>query len=198
MKKIFLFFFVCLTVSPATDAQSIIHTKEWKKLAASLKNQDWKVATELSLTMLNKAISNNPDADDAARLRYLCIYSEAGLMTYSELPKSQELKKVIGFTGQRVILPPRPISLTRNYNSIRLVHGKTDSLSATVVNKNSTAIFSFEYFLFDTPWPADDFKKRAGKLCTVEGTIRSISVEGTDIFPSFRIILDHCVAKLEK
>lgn len=162
-----------------------------------LKQENWQAANDMSLAMLNKVARDNQN-DDAALLRYLYIYSEAGLMTLNELPKSEEIKKVIGFTGQRVILPPRPISLIRDYNSIRMVHGKTDSLSTTVVNKNGTSIFSFEYFIPGKPWPVEDFKKNAGKLCTIEGTIRSISVEGEDIFPNFRIILDHCVAKMEK
>jgi hypothetical protein len=42
----------------------------------------------------------------------------------------------------------------------------------------------------------DDFKNNVGKICRLGGTIRSINVEG-NMFPRFRIIVDHGTARME-
>ena len=199
MKKIILFLFLSLVLLTTAKSQAVMQTKEWKELITNLQNENWQVANELSLSMLNKITKDGPPDDVAsALLRYMNIRSEAGLMTLEEVSKAEAIKKVVGFTGQMIILPSHPISLKRDFNSIRLVHGKSDSLSITASNKNATVIFSFEYIILDKPWPVDDFKNNAGNKYRLGGIIRSITVEGSDIFPSFRIILEHGMAEMEK
>ncbi len=196
MKIIITIFFLLLAFLSRTNAQSVTHSKEWKDLITSLQNENWQVANELSLSILNKITKDSPDDVASAILRYMYIYSEAGLMNSNKVTKSEALKNVVGFTGQMVILPSHPISLKMDFNSIRLANGKTDSLFITSTNKDATSIFSFEYIVMNKQWPLDDFKNSAGSICRLGGTIRSISVEG-NMLPRFRIVLDHGIAKME-
>jgi hypothetical protein len=196
MKRFIVFLFLSLTFISNAISQTIIHTTEWKELMTSLKNENWQDANTLSLSILNK-IPKDGDGDvAAAMLRYMYIFSEAGLMNLNKVTKSEALKCVVGFTGQWVILPSHPISLKRDFNSVRLVNGKTDSLFITSTNVDATSIFSFEYIILDEKWPIDDFKNNVGDRCRLGGTIRSISVEG-NMFPRFRITLDHSTARME-
>ena len=166
-------------------------------MITSLQNEDWQNANTLSSSLLNK-ISKEEQGDPAAcMLRYMYIFSEAGLMNLNKVSQSDALKKVIGFTGQMVILPAHLISLKNAFNSIELVNDKTDSLFITATNIKATSIFSFEYIILDSKMSLDDFNNHVGQKCRLGGIIRSISVEG-HIFPRFRLIIERGIAKIEK
>jgi len=178
-----LFFTVVKAQSPITES------KEFNDLITSLQNEDWQNANKLSLTCLKKVPENDKDNADAALLRYMFIYSEAGLMNDQKVSKSQALKNIINFKGQLIILPGHPVALKYALNTIQLVNNKTDSLFITATNRNGTDIFSFEYVILKDKWPIDDFKNQDGKAYRLAGIIQSLSVEG-NMLPRFRIIID--------
>lgn len=178
-----LFFTVVKAQSPTRES------KDFSDLITSLQNEDWQNANKLSLACLKEVPENDKDNVDAALLRYMFIYSEAGLMNDQKVSKSQALKNIINFKGQLIILPGHPVALKYALNTIQLVNNKTDSLFITATNRNGTDIFSFEYVVLKDKWPIDDFKNQDGKVYRLGGIIKSLTVEG-NFLPRFRIIID--------
>lgn len=193
MKRIILSLCLSLLVFANTQAQSLTHSKDWNTLLGLFEKEDWQAANKLSLTILNKTPKKQRDGADAAKVRYMYIYSEAGLMNIKKATKTEALKKVSGMTGRMVTLPGHPVSLKDDFNSIRKSDHETDSLFVTATNKAATSIFGFEYIILDNKWTKDDLKANAGKIFRISGTLRSIKVEG-NMFPRFRILIDHGTA----
>lgn len=188
MRKIFLII-AMLPFMTRANAQSVRETPEWHQLLQSLHDESWKNADSLSFLLLNKAGNDEKEQPVVATLRYMYIYSEAGLMSLRKITQAQALKNVAGFIGKSVALPAHPIVLGRGSNSIQMVNEKTDSLFIVSTDKNATSIFSFEYVILNDKWPLDDFKNSAGKMFRLGGKIQSIKTEG-NIFPRFRIIIE--------
>jgi hypothetical protein len=189
MKPVILSLFALLFFTVVKAQSPIRESKDFSDLITSLQNEDWQNANRLSLSCLKKAPENDKDNVDAALLRYMFIYSEAGLMNDQKVSKSQALKNIINFKGQLIILPGHPVALKYALNTIQLVNNKTDSLFITATNRNGTDIFSFEYVILKDKWPIDDFKNQDGKAFRLGGIIKSLTVEGNFI-PRFRIIID--------
>jgi hypothetical protein len=194
MKKIVLFALLIFAFLSNAGAQSFTHTESWKKLISALQNENWQAANTLSLSVLNKIPKSEQDGAGAALVRYMYIFSEAGLMNLNKVTKTEALKKVIKFKGHMVILPSHPVSLKNDFNSIRKSENKTDTLFITSTNKAATSIFSFEYIALTDKWPDDDFKNSVGKMYRLGGMLRSITVEGS-MFPRFRIVIDNGIYK---
>jgi hypothetical protein len=171
------------------QSSSITGSKDFKDLITSLQNEDWQNANNLSLACLKKIPENDKDNVDAALLRYMFIYSEAGLLNDQKVSKTQALKNIISFKGQLIILPGHPVALKYALNTIQLVNNNTDSLFITATNRAGTDIFSFEYVALKDKWPIDDFKNQDGKAYRLAGIIKSLTVEG-NFLPRFRIIID--------
>jgi hypothetical protein len=189
MKPVILSLFALLFFTVVKAQSPIRESKDFSDLITSLQNEDWQNANRLSLSCLKKAPENDKDNVDAALLRYMFIYSEAGLMNDQKVSKSQALKNIINFKGQLIILPGHPVALKYALNTIQLVNNKTDSLFITATNRNGTDIFSFEYVILKDKWPIDDFKNQDGKAFRLGGIIKSLTVEG-NFLPRFRIIID--------
>ena len=191
MKKFFLVI-LFLPFLMRANAQSVRETRQWRQLLQTLQDENWKDADSLSFFLLNKSAKNEQEEPAIATLRYMYIYSEAGLMSLRKRTQAQALKNVAGFTGKYIALPAHPIVLGKGSNSIQMVSEKTDSLFVVSTNKAATAIFSFEYIILGDKWPVDDFKNSAGKMFRLGGKIQSIQVEG-NMFPRFRIIIEEGV-----
>ncbi|HEY9000421.1 MAG TPA: hypothetical protein VIM89_03635 [Mucilaginibacter sp.] len=172
MKKIILLFILLPGFLLNVHAQSLTETKEWDNLIQSLQDEKWKDANDLSTSLLNKTPKNDPDDNIAALLRYMYIYSEAGLLNAHKFTQKEALKNVIGFTGKRIILPAHPVALKNAFNSIQMVNEKTDSLFITATNSDATQIFSFEYIILNSKWSTDDFKNNNGKFYRLTGIIK--------------------------
>ena len=170
-------------------AQSITTDEEWGKLIGFLSAEQWDGANSLSLQFLKRIPDANKDGNEAAVLRYMYIYSEAGLMNERKVTKAEAQKKVSAHVGHRVVLASHPLTSKEGFNSIQLVNDKTDTLVVSAANRKATQIFSFEYILPKKAFPLDEFKNNEGKVYEVIGRIKSINVEG-NMFPRFKIFID--------
>lgn len=189
MKPITLLLLALLFCGNLKAQSKVTESKDFNDLITSLQNEDWQNANKLFLACLKEVPENDKDNVDAALLRYMFIYSEAGLMNDQKVSKSQALKNIINFKGQLIILPGHPVALKYALNTIQLVNNKTDSLFITATNRNGTDIFSFEYVVLKDKWPIDDFKNQDGKVYRLGGIIKSLTVEG-NFLPRLRIIID--------
>jgi hypothetical protein len=135
----------------------------------------------------------DPEDPTAALLRTMYIHSEAGLLNAAKVTQAEAIKAVKGFTGKIIILPGHRVALKWALNTIQMVNEKTDTLFVTETNRKGTDIFAFDYVILNNKWTKDDLKANAGKIFRISGTLRSIKVEG-NMFPRFRILIDHGVA----
>ena len=178
---------VCLA---SAKAQSITETKDWADMITSLQNENWQNANKLSIVCLKMVPKSAEEDFEASLLRYIFIYSEAGLMNLNKVSQAQALKAVKDFAGHQIVLPAHPVTLKNAFNSIAMKNDSTtDTLSICATNSAATDIFSFEYITMKEKWPIEDFKNAVGKNYRLSGLLKSISVEG-HMFPRFRIIID--------
>jgi hypothetical protein len=189
MTKNITFILLFLLTLTSVRAQSITNSKEWSDLINNLENENWQKSDSLSLICINKIPKSEMEGVEASLLRYMYIYSEAGLINARIITKSQALSHVKNLTGHSIILPAHPITLKEAFNSIEMVNDKTDSLAITATNIAATEIFCFEYVIMKDKWPIDNFKAEAGKNYRLGGLIKSINVEG-NMLPRFRLILE--------
>jgi hypothetical protein len=182
-----LLLLVCLA---SAKAQSITETKDWADMITSLQNENWQNANKLSIVCLKMVRKGAEEDFEASLLRYIFIYSEAGLMNLNKVSQAEALKAVKDFAGHQIVLPAHPVTLKNAFNSIEMKNDSTtDTLSICATNSAATDIFSFEYITMKEKWPIQDFKNAAGKNYRLSGLLKLISVEG-HMFPRFRIIID--------
>jgi hypothetical protein len=189
MKRIILASFLILSLLSNAGAQSLMQTQEWRDLINNLQTENWQDANTKSLSLLNTMPNAGADDVTAALLRIMYIHSEAGLLDSNKVTQDEALKAVKGFTGKLIILPAHRVALKWALNTIQMVNEKTDTLFVTETNRQGTDIFAFDYVIPTNKWPIEDFKNSDGKLYSLGGIIKSITVEG-HMLPRFKIIIE--------
>lgn len=166
-----LFFSICSAQKRRTPAGTIksqptetlavaeISDAEWKILTAALQAEEWTKAAALAAQYLKRLTTDN-DKKQLAQLRYFYLYGLAGeILAFSDAKLSieeeaawTELNEAVGnFTNKEFILPPHQFSsdCKKSVNYICAARDNDHALRITETNRSGTAIYSFDYILFD-------------------------------------------------
>jgi hypothetical protein len=197
MKKTILLLLLSLFATfIQVDAQELVSADQFNKLISYLEKEDWTEAAKLSESCLKQIPADKIDDDAPAIIRYMFLTSEAGLMNEGKLSQQQALKNVKDFEGHTLTLPSLYISTKSGFNYLQPSENKTDTLHITYTNRKATDIFAFESLVPLKPISMEEFSSQNGKLCTVSGWLKKISVEG-NILPRYRILIEKTVIGLK-
>lgn len=158
---------------------------DFNLLIQHLSSEDWEKSEKLSKQLLDIAEANNIMEMEAKVLRYMYIYSTAGLLNEKKLTKDQALKNIKFLQSKEMIMPSHPFKSNCYSNCTHLDEENPDTFFTGVNNKNATQIFSFEYVKIKDgiKEPKSELE---GKYITLKGILNEISVDG-NMFPRFTL-----------
>ncbi len=154
-------------------------------LLANLDKENWEVTEKLSSDLLRYADSK-PNLDlEAKGLRYMYLYSVAGLLNEKKLTKEKALEKIKPLKGKEMIMRILPFNSSCYINCIHLDKDRKDTFFSGVNNNNGTQIFSFEYVTIKNGISESEAELE-GKYISLRGKLNEIFVEGITL-PRFKL-----------
>lgn len=186
MKKQIIFallFISCFCFAQKND-NAELKTK-YNLLLQYLSNEDWVKSEKLSKELLNITEANNEMETEAKVLRYMYIYSTAGLLNDKKLTKDQALKNVKFLQSKEMIMASRPFKNNCYSNCTHFDREKPNTFFTSANNKNATQIFSFEYVKIKNRIKETESELQ-GKYITLRGILNEISVDG-NMLPRFTL-----------
>lgn len=160
---------------------TVIPDREWGVMIDYLKSENWERSAFYATGLMRRLRTDN-DKKQIAQLRYFYLYSLAGqiLKFHDAGKKPQEEaawleldKAVTDFTGKEFILPAREYRSICNNNTgfICRVEKNEKAFRTAAINKEATAIHSFDYVLFDQKV---DLTQYADKQFFLGGTLKRV------------------------
>lgn len=184
MKAILTTLFLSLCM--ITYAQKINFGEHYDKLMEELNAENWKEAERDCNLLLNFVESVDSMETEQKVLRYIYIYSTAGLLNEKKISKEVALKKVLFLKGKEMIMPTHPFNSKCYVNCTHLAEDQPNTFFSGVNNSKGTQIFSFEYVKMKNPIE-DSITMLEGKYVTLKGELSEVSVEG-NMFPRFKLL----------
>ena len=182
VKLIILFF----TISGYS--QSVINENfenNFNDLLQNLNNENWIKAEKLSTDLLNFAEKIDTMDTEKKVLRYIKIYTVAGLLNEKSITKKEALEKTEYLKGKEMIMPAHPFNSKCFVNCTHLKEDEENTFFSGVNNQNGTQIFSFEYVKIKDKIK-ETKEELEGKFIVLKGKLNEISIEG-NMFPRFKL-----------
>lgn len=174
MKRIFccIILAACFLTAFAQQPRptSTVTDDDFQKVLVAVSNEDWDTAFALS----SKFLKQMKDVDKRlVRLRYIYLYSAAGMVTNGKMEFDDFAKSTKEFVGKEVECPFRPITLECRgaFNFICPSNEKQDRVTVAASNKTATSILAFEYTQLKEPF---DFAHHQDEAASIYGTIDAI------------------------
>lgn len=188
MKKLFLsllLFTIPFVVFSQKISKEDFET-EYTLLLENLSSENWKEAEKTASELLKRIENDTLFSHENKVLRYIFIYTNAGLLNQKVISKEEAYEKIKLLKGKELIMPAHPFSANSYINVTRLAENDKSIFMSMVNNANGTQLFSFEYVTIE-----DGIKETAaelnGKLIVLSGTLEEISVEG-NMLPRYKLI----------
>jgi len=150
-----------------------------------LSSEDWGKSEKLSKQLLDMTDEDDTMETQTKVLRYMYIYSTAGLLNEKKLSKEKALKNITFLKSKEMIMPSHLFNSNCYSNCTNLNDETPDTFFTGVNNKNATQIFSFEYVKIKNGIK-ESKSELEGKYITLRGVLNEISVEG-NILPRFKL-----------
>ena len=154
-------------------------------LLENLNNENWIKAEKLSTDLLNFAEKNDTMDTEKKVLRYIKIYTVAGLLNEKSITKKEALVKTEYLKGKEMIMPAHPFNSKCYVNCTQLNEDEENTFFSGVNNQKGTQIFSFEYVKIKDKIK-ESKEELEGKLIVLKGKLNEISVEG-NMLPRFKL-----------
>ena len=189
MKQTFvkLIMIFCTISCYSQDVTNENFKTNFNNLLEKLNEENWKDAEKLSTDLLNFAEKVETVNTEKKILRYIKIYTVAGLLNEKSITKKEALERTEYLKGKEMIMPAHLFSSVCYVNCIHLNEDEQDTFFSAVNNQKGTQIFSFEYVKVK-----DKIKEKKeeleGKIIVLKGKLNEITVEGT-MFPRFKLKL---------
>jgi len=147
-----------------------VSDQQGQQLLASVGNENWQSAFELSGTYLKDM---KDDDERLPRLRYIYLFTAAGKVCEHQMSFEDLEKITTGFAGKQIIFPWRPIATDDNSPKLNAIKRQKESenLFVAATNKEGTTVHDFEYIKLAEPF---DLKSHNGELASVSGLIDSV------------------------
>lgn len=200
MKKIAFLLFLALAsaCSPKTTGESSeegLTEYEWDQIIGALIGDNWAEAHRLAERYLPRFAKNDPGGE-ASRLRYMYIYSLAGLVGERTVGREAALKKVQKFVGKRVEMPSHPLRPSSECTFNCFWRSEDDPQKIIVASANKTGTFIHAFETFELP-EGLDLENNRGKTLRLGGTLAKIELRG-QMLSAFGIEVSDCYFELEE
>jgi hypothetical protein len=185
MKKIQL---IILFITGLSFGQTTLEARfenNYNLLLNNLTNQNWTKSEQLAKELLEIAEPIDSMQTEKKVLRYIYIYSTAGLLNEKKLTKNEALEKVKFLQSKEMIMPAHPFNSNCYINCTQLAEDQPDTFFSGVNNADGTQIFSFEYVKIENGIK-ESKTELEGKYITLKGTLNEISIEG-NMLPRFKL-----------
>ncbi|WP_042480090.1 hypothetical protein [Solitalea canadensis] len=184
MKSLVTTFFL-LFASVTCFSQSIDFENKYNTLMENLESENWVKSEQFCKDLLKYAESVDSMQTEKRVLRYIYIYSNAGLLNERKITKEEALKRTKYLRGEEMIMPAHPFNSNCYTNCIHITEEDNNTFFSGVNNSTATQIFSFEYVKIEKGIK-ESKNELEGKLITLKGTLNEISVEG-NMLPRFKL-----------
>ncbi len=172
-----------LCFSQKNDAKKF--ETNYNLLIENLSSQNWTKSEELAKELLTIAEPIDSMQTEKKVLRYIYIYSTAGLLNEKKLTQNEALEKVKFLQSKEMIMPAHPFNSKCYVNCTHLNEDEANTFFTGVNNAEGTQIFSFEYVKIEKGIK-ESLSELEGKYITLKGELNEISVEG-NMLPRFKL-----------
>lgn len=157
----------------------------FNSLLENLNTENWENAEKVCTNLLKYAEPIKSMETEKEVLRYIKIYSVAGLLNEKKITKTEALGKTEYLNGKKMIMPAHPFNSKCYVNCTHLNEDEENTFFTGVNNQNGTQIFSFEYVKIKGKIK-ETKEELEGKLIVLKGILNEISVEG-NMLPRFKL-----------
>jgi hypothetical protein len=185
MKKIILITLIITNFCFGQKIDSKLFEDKYNLLIENLSKEDWTKSEKLAKELLNVVEPNDSMQTEKKVLRYIYIYSTAGLLNEKKVSKNEALEKVKFLQSKEMIMPTHPFNSKSYINSTHLKENEANTFFTGVNNAEGTQIFSFEYVKIENGIKESQ-NELEGKNITLKGELNEIAVEG-NILPRFKL-----------
>jgi len=188
MKKALLILLIALTplISFSQKITKEDFETEYNLLIENLISENWKDAEKATAELLKKIENDSLFKHENKVLRYIFIYTNAGLLNQKVITKNEAFEKIKPLKGKEMIMPAHPFSSNSYVNVTRLSEDDNNTFLSMVNNAKGTQLFCFEYITIENGIKETSAELR-GKLIVLSGTLDQISVEG-NLLPRYKLI----------
>ena len=185
MKKFILITFLITNLCLSQKNNSSKFEDKYNLLMENLSNENWIKSEKLAKELLEIAEPIDSMQTEKKVLRYIYIYSTAGLLNEKKLTKNEALEKVKFLQSKEMIMPSHPFNTKCYINCTHLKEDEPNTFFTGVNNAEGTQIFSFEYVKIENgiKEPQGELE---GKYITLKGELNEITVEG-NMLPRFNL-----------
>ena len=128
MNKILLILFVLVSIN--TFSQSVSKEKfekQYENILTNLGNENWENAYKLTSKLVSKIEDDTLYNHETKVLRYILIYSTAGMLNEKILTKDEALAQVKNLKGSEMIMPAHPFNSNSYVNCTQLSDDKPNT-----------------------------------------------------------------------
>ncbi len=185
MKSLFFLAFLISHLCYSQIKETDPFEAQYNQLLELLTQENWTKSEQLTKKLM--AYAEPVDSLDTEKkvLRYMYIYSTAGLLSERKISKEQALANVKFLKSKEMIMPAHPFNSNCHVNCTHLQEDDKNTFFTGVNNAKGTQIFTFEYVKIK-----NGIKESAadleGKLITLTGELKETAVEG-NLFPRFKL-----------
>lgn len=185
MKKFILITFLITNFCFSQKNNSSKFEDNYNLLMENLSNENWIKSEKLAKELLEITEPIDSMQTEKKVLRYIYIYSTAGLLNEKKLTKNEALEKVKFLQSKEMIMPSHPFNTKCYINCTHLKEDEPNTFFTGVNNAEGTQIFSFEYVKIENgiKEPQGELE---GKYITLKGELNEITVEG-NMLPRFNL-----------
>ena len=161
--------------------------KKWDKVISHIETENWKDANKL-IKALERSLPDSSEYDEMKwRLRYMYIFSLAGLLNINKLQKEEALNLARIYLDSVLVVPGHPFTRQRcSFGCFQTVEDNPKALYVGTGNRDRTQIFTTETFYFEDDLETEFLDSIEGKFIDVMVKLKSIEFAGIS-FPRFRI-----------
>lgn len=185
MKKFFLIALLITNFCFCQNNEDNSFETNYKLLLENLTNQNWEKSQDLAQKLLDLTESVDSMQIQKEVVRYMYIYSTAGLLSEKKLTQKEALKKVLFLKSKQMIMPSHPFNSNCYVNCTNLKDDEPDTFFTGVNNTQGTQIFSFEYVKIKNGIK-ESVNELEGKYIQLRGELKEITVEG-NMLPRFKL-----------
>jgi hypothetical protein len=191
----FVLTILLFSISVYCSAQKINFADDYDRLMNQLEKENWSDAESNCKSLLSYAESTDSMEMEQMVLRYIYIYTNAGLLNEQKITKETALKKIKYLKGKVMVMPSHPFNSKCYVNCTHLAE-EPNTFFSGVNNSSGTQIFSFEYVRMKDKIE-DSIDVLEGKYITLKGELAEIAVEG-NILPRFRLMFINGAYRIEE
>jgi len=182
--KSLVYFFVFIFFSVFCYSQKLDFKEKYDQFLTDLKKENWDDSRKTCKKLLDYAESVDSLQTEKMVLRYLYIYTTAGLLSEQKLTKDKALKSVVFLKGKEMIMLPQTFGENCHCNCIQFGEVPRSTFYTQVSDSKCNRFFSIEY-IHIPKLIREKAEQLKGKSITLKGKLKYVSAIG-DI-PRFKL-----------